>query len=223
MTARGNAPMPMGRGVPIDTAQIDEVPRSHGGGLSSDTARAAVETGEGLPRCELSCRSGACERNLSDLTSISIICVSCQGDNRSSGPHGTYRDRSRLPACAWFGLRCSGSATPARVASVPVYASSPLERSHGVAFSRTGRRPAGTRCLQHLPDTICSMAAYSCSHCRDARWVCERHQTSPYPHGTCDAPGKPCPFCQPPDQRPELPPDRRSLADLTKVGPEKPH
>lgn len=56
---------------------------------------------------------------------------------------------------------------------------------------------------------------FNCRRCRDAKWVCERHPLSPYPHGDCSYPGKPCPDCQPPgDERPELPPGWQSFAKV---------
>ena len=43
---------------------------------------------------------------------------------------------------------------------------------------------------------------------RDAKWVCQRHALSPWPHGDCKYPGMPCPKCNHTKgrERPELPP-----------------
>jgi hypothetical protein len=43
-----------------------------------------------------------------------------------------------------------------------------------------------------------------CLRCHDTRFVCEQHLDQPWPH-PCAGPGVPCPLCQLPNERPELP------------------
>ena len=45
----------------------------------------------------------------------------------------------------------------------------------------------------------------ACPLCEDERFVCEKHPEKPWPHDDCAGPGIPCPACQDPDERPELP------------------
>lgn len=52
----------------------------------------------------------------------------------------------------------------------------------------------------------------SCARCLGERWICEQHDTMPWPHDDCAGPGMPCPVCNVTDgdARPALPPDFRS-------------
>lgn len=61
-----------------------------------------------------------------------------------------------------------------------------------------------------------STPKYLCSRCRDAGWLCEEHPDSPAPHGICTAAQFPCPDCQDPRRRAELPADWKSLIDTKK-------
>jgi hypothetical protein len=44
-----------------------------------------------------------------------------------------------------------------------------------------------------------------CAQCQDHRFVCEVHPWLPFPHDACAGPGVPCPECQSPGDKPELP------------------
>jgi hypothetical protein len=57
--------------------------------------------------------------------------------------------------------------------------------------------------------------AAACPLCEDARFVCEEHPSKPWPHDDCAGPRIPCPACQDPESRPELPADWKSLASTT--------
>lgn len=60
-----------------------------------------------------------------------------------------------------------------------------------------------------------SQPTFQCARCRDAKWVCERHALSPWPHGDCAYPGKPCPECNHTGEtRPEMPLDWVSFAKV---------
>ena len=48
------------------------------------------------------------------------------------------------------------------------------------------------------------------ARCNDG-WICEQHPEQGWPHDDCAGPGMPCAICQPPDERPRLPDDWRSI------------
>ena len=57
----------------------------------------------------------------------------------------------------------------------------------------------------------------TCKRCEDSGWVCEEHPWSPAPHGACHAAQKPCPDCQPSDDKSRLPADWVSYASVDDV------
>ena len=50
------------------------------------------------------------------------------------------------------------------------------------------------------------------AQCKDHRFVCEVHPWLPFPHDACAGPGLPCPECQSPSAKPELPDGWESYA-----------
>jgi hypothetical protein len=60
--------------------------------------------------------------------------------------------------------------------------------------------------------TMSNVCWMPCPLCRDALFVCEEHPAEPWPHDDCPVPGVPCPACQDPHERRELPRNYQSLA-----------
>ena len=58
----------------------------------------------------------------------------------------------------------------------------------------------------------------ACPLCQDARFVCEKHPEKLWPHDDCAGPGMPCPLCQEPGERPELPEGLISIASTKDDG-----